>query len=362
MEYNFQLVLDDLLTEPKSLRACLNYYMKGEGKEKLEKIRDDFLKHEFDKVILIGRGSNYYTTYVPFFMLNSNLNKKVIPCEAYEASEFLNYIIPRKYEPKLLFILISGSGQSRIIKDIIDSLKAVGYPADNLWAITEQENSLLTREAEHVLFLKVGKEVIHASKSYIHTIFVFYFLCLAMQNKDFCSFQVEKEARNLISEVQLYLFQWQLNTQNLIDFLGEQSDKFFFASRGSSQAASNQIRLICNEYANIFAESTTLDMFKFGPLQMVDPSFRAIIISGSRFLENETSNIMDLVNSITSKLGQGRVILITNVREIAAQVRANPLVFVFEHTTVNPYLAPIFELVVLQFLVLEIAKRKKIIS
>ncbi|MEX2685027.1 MAG: hypothetical protein Q6373_025860 [Candidatus Sigynarchaeota archaeon] len=49
--------------------------------------------------------------------------------------------------------------------------------------------------------------------------------------------------------------------------------------------------------------------------------------------------------------------MVINSREIAATVRTNPLVFVFEHTTVNPYLAPIFEIVVIQFMILKLARK-----
>jgi hypothetical protein len=97
--------------------------------------------------------------------------------------------------------------------------------------------------------------------------------------------------------------------------------------------------------------------FRFGPLQMAYPSFRAIIISGSRFLANEPTEILQLVDAITSKIGRGKVVVIKNSREIAATVRANHLVFVFEHTTVNQYVAPIFEYGVLLFTILKLAQK-----
>ena len=168
---------------------------------------------------------------------------------------------------------------------------------------------------------------------------------------------VMQEIRNIIFEIELYESQWELNTDNIVNFIGENFHFLFLASRGASQATSLQVALTCNEYAHIIAEATTIDMFRFGPLQMVDPSFRSIIISGSRYLANEPTEILSLVDAITSKIGQGKVVVITNSRDIAAKVRANPLVFVFEHTTINPYLAPVFETVVIQFLLLKIAQK-----
>jgi len=355
MEFNE--ILNDLLGEPVAMRQCLKYYSYEEGKTKLDKIKNDFKAGNFNHIIFIGVGSFYYVLNVPYYMLNSNLNSKGIFCEMHEGAEFLNFMLPRKQMPRTLVIIVSRTGESKTLQEIVTKLVALEFGKENIWAMVNTEDSYLAQHCQHVLPLRAGDEVIRFSKTFIHAILVLYFVCRAILDTTPINNEVTQEIRNLIFEIELYESQWQLNTDYIVNFIGEHFRFLFLASRGASQATSLQASLTCNEYAHIIAEATTIDMFRFGPLQMVDPSFRAIIISGSRFLANEPSEILSLVDAITSKIGRGKVVVITNSRDIAAKVRANPLVFVFEHTTINPYLAPIFEIVVIQFLILKIAQK-----
>ncbi len=357
IKFGFDEILADLLNEPVALRSCLKYYSTEEGKQKLDKVRADFKAGNFKRVIFLGVGSFFYVLNVPYYMLNSNLNSRGTFCEIHEASEFLNFMIPRQNIPHTLIILVSRTGESKVLQDIVTKLDAVGFDRKNVWALVNNENSTVAQRCNNVLHLMAGKEVIRSSKTFMHAILVSYFLCRAMLDEDPINNEVAQEIRNLIYEIDLYESQWELNTDYIVNFIGEHFRFLFLASRGASQATSMQVALTCNEYAHIIAEATTIDTFRFGPLQMVDPSFRSIIISGSRFLANEPAEILQLVSSITSKIGQGKVVVVTNSREIAATVRANHLVFVFEHTTVNPYLAPIFEMVVLQFMILKLARK-----
>ena len=53
--------------------------------------------------------------------------------------------------------------------------------------------------------------------------------------------------------------------------------------------------------------------------------------------------------------------LINNSRALSALARGNKQVWVFEHTIKTPYLAPIFEYLVILYLILDLSLRKGVI-
>ncbi len=79
-----------------------------------------------------------------------------------------------------------------------------------------------------------------------------------------------------------------------------------------------------------------------------------ILIIGDESSIKETEHLIDLI----SKKESGKLILINNSRKLSSRGRSNKNIFVFEHTTENTYISPIFEIYTLYFLIFQIAKNQ----
>ena len=170
---------------------------------------------------------------------------------------------------------------------------------------------------------------------------------------------VEDDIRQLIFEIKFYGQDWDYHVSSLNDFLGTDYNFLYFISKGASLSTAYQAALISKTNIRIFAEGINIGLFLHGPFQIVDENFRCILIIGD---ETNFDDTVRLIKLVSSQLGSGKVILINNSRQLSSLGRANENVWVFEHTTTNTYLAPIFEIIVLQFLVLDQALRRGVIE
>lgn len=362
---SFEAILSDLTGIPKSIRNCLNFYL-SDGKQKLEDVRKWIRNSSVKRVIFIGHSYNYFASMIPFRYLNSRIQNEAEEfrkeCVIYEIDEFISYYNPRHSDKKLhsdtLFVFVSRSGESLQIKLGIKKLKGYINP-ENIWGVTNNPDSYLAK-ISHLFFpMKSGHEEIMGSKSYLNTLLVLYLLARSFMGKEAIPENREEEIRNLIFEMKFYSDDWESNTKKVSEFLGRDFNFLYFISTGASMATASQSALACKAYARTHGEAISLGLFMHGPFQIIDDSFRCVLISGDK---SNIDNELRIIDMITEKLGHGKVILINNNRDLSSLGRSNRNVFVFEHTTENTYLAPIFEYFVIQYLFLQKAKEKKVIE
>lgn len=359
---SYDSILTDLLGVPQALRNCLKYYLSQEGKQKL-KLVNDYVENSFIKrVIFIGHSYNYFASMIPFRYLNSryqsqSANLRKI-CIRYEIDEFLSYFNPRPSDSETLFIFISRSGDSTQIKQGIKKLKGI-INDENIWGVTNDLGSYLGKNCHFTFPIISEIEEIMGTKSYVNTMFVLYLISRSLIGKEGIPPNREDEVRNLIFEMKFYSDDWERHTQNITDFLGKDFNYLYFISTGASLSTAQQASLSCKAFARTYGEAISLGLFLHGPFQIIDDSFRCVLIIGD---ETSLDNVLRLINLITERLGTGKVILINNSRRLSSLGRGNEHVFVFEHTTENTSLAPLFEIIVLQYLFLQRAKLMGVIE
>ena len=78
--------------------------------------------------------------------------------------------------------------------------------------------------------------------------------------------------------------------------------------------------------------------------------------------ESSFEETVRLIRIISRKLGSGKVMFINNSRQLSSLARSNKNVWVFEHTVKSSYLAPIFEFIVIQYLILDLALRRGVVE
>ncbi len=356
----FDLILDDLLSIPKALLDCLKYYLSEEGKEKLDAIRRDIQEPKIRRIIFIGHVYNYFASMIPLRYLNSHYYSRMEKhqdsteksCIIYEIDEFNSYFNPLHNLDDTIFIFITSSGNSNQIREGFKKLLDARIDTHHIWGISDYEESYLGAKSHHFLPLKYGTERILGTKSYVNAILLLYFIGRSIMNKEAIPSNRQEEIRQLIFEIKFYSQDWESHTQNLINFLGENIDNLFFISKGPSLSSAYQASLNFKAITQTFCVALSISLFLHGAIRVVDPSFRCVLIIGDEISMKQTTR---LIEKITNERG-GKVILLNNSRKLSSIGRSNKNVFVFEHTTENINIAPIFEIIVLQYLILQIAK------
>lgn len=362
----FELILDDLLTIPKVLLNFLKYYLSTEGQEKLESLRRDCKDPKIKRILIIGHAYNYFASLIPFRYLNSRYFSRVEEnqdstekiCVLYEIDEFNSYYNNLQDTQDTIFIFVASLGNSIQIRQGLKKLLTAKVDTSHIWGVSDYEESFLGVNSHHFLNLKYGTEKIMGTKSYINAILLLYLIGRTIMDKEAIPSKREEDIRKLIFEIKFYNQDWENHTQNLMNFLGENIDNLFFLSKGASLSSAYQTSLNFKAITQIFCVALSIGSFLHGPIRIVDKNFRCVLIIGDETNLKETNL---LINKITQEKN-GKIILLNNSRKLSSIGRSNKNIFVFEHTTENMYLAPIFEIIVLQYLIIQIAKNRGVMN
>lgn len=368
LEMNFESILNDLLGIPRALLNCLNYYLSGEGLEKLKSIPKMIKSYNIEQIVFIGHSYNYFASSIAYYLINSfvfssrqNLqDQRKINCMIEEIDEFLGYYNYNLKKSKSIFVFISQSGNSVQIQEGIKKLREAEIPEQNIWGVCNNSDSFLAKNVLSDYFFPInsGKEEVIGTKSYINCILVLNLISRFILGDTTINTRFEEEIRQLIFEIKFYGQDVEFHTRELVKFLGDDFSFLYFISKGASLSTAFQAAQSCTAYTRTFAEGISMGLFLHGPFQIVDDTFRCVLIVGDDSSVESTLELMDL---ITKKIGKGKVILINNSRKLSSMGRANENIYVFEHTITNPYLAPMFEIIVIQYLLLEQAKKRGVI-
>jgi glucosamine 6-phosphate synthetase-like amidotransferase/phosphosugar isomerase protein len=360
--------LEDLLSIPKAMLAALKYYLSSEGSDHLDRIRTIVQTEEIDRIVFVGHSHNYYASFIPFYFINSRYQPRFDPrtgknikkdCLILESDEFCSEYDPKHLSNKTIFVLISMSGASPQIRESYEKLFSLRIKSQHIWTVTNQADSFLGKHTYLTFPVCAGSEEMLGTKTYVNTMLVLYLIARAFMGQKSITNSIEDEIRQLIFEIKFYGQDWEDHTKNLTEFLGKDYEFLYFIAKGSSLASAYQAALFSKTYTRTFAEGISMGLFMHGPFQIVDDSFRCVLIIGDEYSVEETKRLMDI---ITRRLGAGKLILVNNSRQLSALGRSNPNIFVFEHTAKNVNLAPIFEIIVLQFLILQTAKYRGVIQ
>ncbi len=354
----FREILSDFQSIPKAMLKCLRYYLSSEGNHKLSQIKQFVQSKSIEQIIFVGHSYNYFASFIPFYFINRR--KKT--CEIYEGDEFLKYFTPRKLKQKTVFCFVSHSGNSPQIKQAIQKLQQSNLDPQKIWGVSNNPDSFVAQNSHIYLPTIVGSEEVIGTKSYMNAMLVLYFIGRAFLNRDVINSKIEDDIRQLIFEIKFYGQDWEFHVKSLTDFLGTDYEFLYFISKGASLATAYRGAFSVKSYARIYGEGTNIGLFLHGPYQVVasnPDNFRCVLIVGD---ESNLEDTVRLIEMVSQKLGSGKVMLINNSRELSSLGRANENVWVFEHTTKNPSLAPLFEMVVLQYLLLDQALRRGVIE
>jgi len=287
--------LNEIMEQPQSTEATLNYYLEPDGMRKLENLRKLILRDKTPKIIFTGMGSSYFVSYAA----SSLFNKLGINSCAMNTSELLHYHLSMVTN-KTAVVCVSQSGESFEVVRLLEKL-----PEDVLCiGVSNEERSSLTKSADEVLMTLAGKEEMTSTKTYVTTTLVLFILGWYLAG-DWAEERVN-QIRKLITGMKGILGSHEGLTSEVLGFLGK-FEFIQFIGRGPSYSTALQSELMFKEGARVPAAGTLGGEFRHGPMEMVKEGFKAVLFAA----EGKTYNQSVRMAKDIAKY-KGKVVLITN--------------------------------------------------
>ncbi len=354
--------LSEIYSQPKALKDTLNDIRENYDAI-FGKVNEILKEREISKFIFSGMGSSYFSSYVPYYLLNQN----GIHAEMREAGEFLLYSFPKTKAHALkdtCVVLISQSGESGEVVQVLKKLSSMNGPPI-IVGVTNSPGSTLALKADITLLLRSGKEKSVTSKTYSCTLlFLYIFAMNLIEGKEFFSNKKKLfEIENLIEKVDSFLKDTEkidIFFDNLLSFYGTQVDCLLILSRGPSLSTAYQGALNFKEIVKNYSEANPCSTFNHGCIECLNDNSKVIIISSD---ENNFKLNNHLLFNMLNKWKCEKILHITN-RSLDSNVspsNASPKVISFKHDISNPFLSPIFEIVILQLFFYKMAEKKGIV-
>ena len=349
----------EILEQPEALTNTLEFYLQdGKGNSFFSHARKVLDSRPPTQIIFTGMGSSFYNSLIPYYYLNS----RGVPCDVQDTGEILRYFPPPAppsidSKGKKLIIGVSQSGESGELVKLFTKWADMGYSISDLWALTNTPESTLGLKSAITFQTIAGYEASVTSKTYVTGLLLQYFLARLINGEEPCPPDLEGKICQLITHIKAGLDnemkQFRELGQRMHDFLGDFSF-LNFIGQGTAMATVHQATLNLKEVAKVYAEGLTLGMFRHGPIEVIDTNFRAIFIVND--LEAAAA-VNPVIANITGKWGKGKVVLISNQPETHQSI-LNDRVLLLDNPTGDSYLAPIYEIVLLQpFLCIEAETR-----
>ena len=280
-----------------------------------------------------------------------------------ELSEFFNYFLPQERLEKphynSLYIFISKSGSSRLLVKSIRQLKLLNMNKKLVWLVSNNRNPPIKDSIGYLFPTYVEEELVLGTKSFISTILVLYLISIALQGINPINENTHTALINLFTNLTDYRNNWYKITEEVMDFIGDNYSFFYFISREPASYATAAVSALSTmSFTRILSESISLGLFFHGPFQVLSDDYICFILIGDQLNKESKTLLERLTNQISKKLKSGRVILISN--DITCCTNNEHIYTIQYECNINA-LSPIFEFNILQYIFLNIAKKRGVI-
>jgi glucosamine--fructose-6-phosphate aminotransferase (isomerizing) len=324
-------ILRDILNQPKSLSQVLAYQL-DEGLPALQAAAQ--VLRGGRPITLSGMGSSLFACLA----LQNQLASNGVPTSVIDTAELLHYHTPMLREK--IVVLVSRSGES---VEVIKLLPALKEQNACIIGVTDTPDSSLARGASGTILINGLPDDAIAVQSYTATLMTLHLLAAAYARE---LDQAHQEIEDLISKSAICLDRYVEASQGWQDFF-EDLKVLYLLGRGASIASAQQGALMFNEVSKVPAVAMSGGQFRHGPVEIVDEDFRALI-----FAPRDATQALNLgmANDLIALSGQVKLI---GPKENASRPFKSVL---WEIPIVPPSLAPILEIIPVQFATLRLAQ------
>jgi len=315
------------------------------------------LPKKINNILIVACGTSYHSALIGKKYIETYAN---IPTECEIASEFIynNYLV----KENTLAIFISQSGETADTLAALSKAKKLGLFT---LAITNVNNSSISRESDECLYMQAGAEIAVAStKAYTCQILMLLLLSNVLINHRLSIFTTNKHNKNTItvcpSDIIPHL---QIADSDFDDLFN--IDILYISTEAKSLVSNitipKQIHLIGKDYdyitalegslkikeiSYIFTDAYPCGELKHGTLSLIEKNSCVIAISTQKDLINKNQNT---INEITAR--GGNVIHITDLEDY----NENNTILKLPH--LNPIFMPIVSIVALDLIAYQISTK-----
>jgi glucosamine 6-phosphate synthetase-like amidotransferase/phosphosugar isomerase protein len=361
----YEDIREEFLSLPESLEKCIENYFYKEGKELIHHIQEILSKLQFSHVIFIGNTFNFFASEIPKYLLMNDNESVSFTWQNVEVTEFYDYFLPKERDLSTLYIFISKSGKSRLLKKIIEQLHILNIDPNLIWLVTNNIKSPISSYCGVILPIYVDSEIVLSSKSFPHTIVVLYFISQILLGKDPISKDIHNKIMNFISELKEYRKIEPVQTKALVNFLGEDFKIVYLISRDPvSEASSKLLALNANSFIGSMCEGISLGLFFHGPFQIferkqINSKIKCVLIGAFEQGETEKETLPRLIELILQRAGS--MAIICNNSQLIKKFQDEPKISVVNFESYFTPLAPIFQSFILSTALLRISLNKGLI-
>ncbi len=361
----YEDIREEFLSLPESLEKCVDNYFYKEGKAHIHHIHEVLPKLQFSHVVFIGNTFNFFASAIPKYILMND--KKGVPFtwESIEVTEFYDYFLPKECDENTLYIFISKSGKSRLLKNAIEQLHILNIDPNLMWLVTNNVKSPISPYCGVILPTYVDSEIVLSSKSFPHTIIVLYFISQILLGKDPISDENHSKIMNFILKLKEYRIIEPTQTQVLVDFLGQDFKIVYVISRDPiSEASSKLLALNANSFIGAMCEGISLGLFFHGPFQIferkqINTQIKCVMIGAYEKGETEKETLPRLMELIRQRAGS--MALISNNKQLMKKFQDESKISVVNFESYFTPLAPIFHSFIFSSVLLRISLNKGLI-
>lgn len=273
-------MLKEIEEQPGVIRRLISSYFDDEIININHSLIEDL--RASDKIFIIACGTSYYAGLLGKLYFESLCS---IPVEVLIASEVAYFKPLMSNNP--FFIFISQSGETADIITCLKKIRSVKYKS---LAITNNQESSISRLASYSLDLMAGREIAVAStKAYIAQICLLSILAKEVSNR-------KTNLKANLSKVALAIedvIQNKKIIENLALEIKDQTDAFYIG-RGIDYYASLESALKLKELSYIHAEGYASGELKHGSIALIDEGYPVIaIITREEVSQITRSNLIE---------------------------------------------------------------------
>lgn len=258
--------LEEINEQPEILREIASRVPRQASKA-LENLKAACVSGQFDRVVLTGMGTSYFSTYPLFLALTEALP---IPVIVLDCSEVIG-AVQRLVTKRTLLIVVSQSGESSEIVQLAKLPECAAF----VLSISNMPGNALADWSDLALFSKAGLETAVSTKSYTAGLAVLHVVASLLNGRS--NQDVREEILYCAEAVAQYLAldidrfetkDWPLPMAGLA-FIGS---GFRFASAQTGA-------LVTQEAAKIPAMAFTAGQFRHGPVELIPRGLTTIIFA-----------------------------------------------------------------------------------
>lgn len=285
-------MLKEIHEQPEAIRHCIAGRLNEQSVhlEELHLTPEEVRK--YSKIFIVACGTAYHSGLVGKYVIEKLVR---IPVEVDVASEF-RYRSPLVDETTLV-IVVSQSGETA---DTLAGLREAQDRGAKVVAITNVVGSTIAREADQVLYLRVGPEIAVAStKAYSAMLMAFYLFALYLaQNRGTLRVQEIHDAITTLKQIPEQMDLIIQQSEGLIREFAKRFDRYedtFFIGRGVDYAVAQEGSLKLKEISYIHAEAYAAGELKHGTLALITEGVPVIVLATQKSVyEKMLSNIQEV--------------------------------------------------------------------